>query len=109
MNEIRPNKAGIFPYVLNDNGWIFRNVALGNMTQYKILVAQNYNGVIIGVEGRGLYEFGGFAHQGYVKEKLGLKHDSDAANVADFINDQLQNGSQRQGTYMDHLCTEVVA
>jgi len=107
MSEVRPNKAGRFPCVIEnamEGECTITNVALGNMTQYRFIVAPTRRGVMIGIENKGCYEFGGFVHKGYVQEKLGLKFEGDCAAVADFINDQLKNNSDRQATYMEHLC-----
>jgi hypothetical protein len=109
MNEpIRPNKAGKFPFLLfnaSEGEHIISQVALGNMTQYRILTAKLKRGVFIAIEGVGAYEFQGFAHKGYVQDKLNIKHAGDAENIADFINDQMGTGTyERQGEYMAHLC-----
>lgn len=113
MNEpVRPNKAGKFPNVIHnasEGEHTLTQVALGNMTQYRLLVAVTRRGVFIAIEGIGAYEFQGFAHKGYVADKLNIKHEGDAANLADFINDQHAYGidqaiHERQGAYMEHLC-----
>jgi hypothetical protein len=101
MNPIRPNQAGVFPTV---GAGVF-SVALGNMSQFRIGIIPNGEGLFVAVEGIGAYEFFGYAHRSYIEEKLDIL-DGDAANLADFINDQLEPGSQRQGYYMKHLCTE---
>lgn len=105
MEPIRPNAKGIFPSVLTN---VLLPVALGNFTQYRILVAPTSRGVFVSVDGVGAYEFSGFAHWGYVMEKIKLKHDGDATNLADFINDQLGFCYPRQGRYAAQLCAEVL-
>lgn len=64
-------------------------VSLGNMTAYKIFVCQADQGLLVGIEGKGMYTFGGWVHADYAAEKLNLPFRSDAAAVADFINAQL--------------------
>jgi len=102
MNPTRPNKNGIFP-ILPDG---VHTVALGNGTQHQIIKYQDVYGVL----GKGCYEFSHFAHAGYVQQKLGFgSYEGDAANFADFINDQLGVGAERQGWYYEDLCEKEVA
>lgn len=102
MFTIRPNRP-------NNQGRRFRrlddgmyDVALGNGTQFEILVSrpsnaywvikngQLYPRTLIGVIGIGVYHFGhGWVHYTYVMEKIGGRHgglmEGDAKNLADFI------------------------
>jgi hypothetical protein len=99
---IRPNAQGVFPRVINGP----HQLALGNMTQFSILVYRSNGTLHLGIEGKGCYCFGIAADKAYVAEKLGLTFTGDAANVADFINDQLTKmPAPRQGQYEEGLCT----
>jgi len=112
-NAVRPNKEGIFPDVFWGTQVFRGDVALGNSTQYRICVAKIGRWFFVGVMERGAYEFDGYVHWSYAKDKLGLKHDGDARNVADFINDQIFFGGaggdlpfERQGKYDPSLCRD---
>ena len=103
---IRVNEQLIFPGVIPVGGdrWM-GEVALGNMTQYKICVINFGSWLVIAINERGCYEFDSFAHWTYTMEKLRIG-ESDAKNVSDFINDQLRHQfypadppSPRQGYY----------
>jgi hypothetical protein len=72
----------------------YGEVALGNGTQWRIgmfLVPKGrYAGwLAVGIEDHGFYIFEDAPHWGYVKEKLGISHASDAQSVADFIASQM--------------------
>lgn len=104
MTTIRPNKQGIWPRLMSG----IYSLALGNGTQFEAMLLTE-NGVALGLYGRGCYGFCIQADAGYVASKLGLTHYiGDAANIADFINDQLfEPGSvKRQGRYFDKLCED---
>lgn len=105
---VRPNSNGVFPNLLRDTNLFRGEVALANHTQYRICLAQIGSWVFVGILERGAYEFDGYAHWGYVMEKLGLKSEADARNVADFINDQILTNepAKRQGTYEPNLCRD---
>lgn len=102
MDTIRPNLAGIFPAAPRDE--IFE-LALGNGSQFTALVNVGPRGLFVAIEGRGAYTFAIRADAGYVGQKLGLsKYPGDAANLADFINDQNGPGeTSRQGDYATNL------
>lgn len=100
---IRPNHQGLFPRL----GLGVHDVALGNGTQFRIGIVPSFAGsIMVGVIGRGCYEFTHHVHASYVAEKLNLM-DGDAANMADFINDNLYQQSayvsKRQGHYLESL------
>lgn len=99
---IRPNNAGIFPMAPRNE--VF-DLALGNGTQFQVLVNVGPRGLFLAVENRGAYTFVTRATPGYVAEKLDLKrYMGDAANLADFINDQNGPGeTDRQGDYFSGL------
>lgn len=104
----RPNSKGIFPNVLKESNLFRGEVALGNYTQYRICLAWIGSWLFVGILERGAYEFDGYVHWGYAMEKLGLKNEADARNVADFINDQIHANDppERQGTYDPSLCRD---
>lgn len=105
--SIRPNSQGQFPQV---NTPFYGDVSLGNSTQYKIGIFRCVNGrLFVGVEGRGCYTFGNWCHYSYAAEKLNLKFEGDARNIADFINCQLGHPLEFedrvcQGKYDDNMC-----
>lgn len=94
--EIRPSR-GTFPRV--PSGTIIE-LALGNMTMFRVGVIWVGDGVHISVEGRGAYTFSVRADAGYVQHKLCVLP-GDATHLADFINDQLfiPGSVKRQGNY----------
>lgn len=111
MTTIRPNKQGIWPRLMPG----IYSLALGNGTQFEAAVLFNQDTLAeghelaLGLFGRGCYAFAIRADAGYVACKLGLTHYiGDAANVADFINDQLfEPGSvKRQGRYSPNFCED---
>lgn len=106
---IRPTKSGVFPRL--ETG--VHQVALGNSTQFTIGIihagVHGQCGLFVGVEARGCYHFANRADRGYVMDKLKLDpFDGDAANIADFINDQnFEPGEiERQGTYLESCCVK---
>ena len=106
---IRPTKSGVFPRL--ETG--VHDVALGNMTQFRIGIIRasvhGQDGLFVGVETRGAYHFSNRADTGYVMDKLKLApYDGDAAHIADFINDQnFEPGEiERQGTYLGSCCAK---
>ncbi len=97
--EERPNADNTFDR--RPSTFFYGNVALGNMTMYKIATTMLRNGYLfIAIENKGCYEFEHFAHANYVQDKLRLM-EGDAGNIADFINDQFPNRemTERQGRY----------
>jgi hypothetical protein len=105
MTTIRPNKQGVFPRLSNG----VHDVALGNGTQFRIVLHKTGYVVTVGIVTRGCYEFACRADAGYVADKLFLApFDGDAANIADLINDQMyEPGSiERQGHYSESLCAK---
>lgn len=101
MNTIeRPNKQFKFKQRPLGHFWV-GEVALGNMTQYNIWTYKSSHGeIFVAIQGRGAYRFFGFVYAGYSQAKLGLSYESDAAAVADFINDQMGwSHNHRQGQY----------
>ncbi len=94
--NIRSDCKGKFPKV--DFG-TFHAVALGNGTKFDIILNEDGGALIVSIMRKGCYPFSGFAHAGYVNEKLGIDNECDAGNVADFINDQLGLHTDRQGEY----------
>ena len=105
MSE-RPNRQGKFNIVSTP---FYGDVSLGNFTQYKVGIFRCANRrLFVGVEGNGAYTFEGWCHYGYVAEKLGLKFEGDARNMADFINCQLGIEHKQQGTYDSSLCEDDI-
>lgn len=108
MNVIRPTIEGRFPK-LNDG---FHDVALGNMTQYRIVIARQDPILFVGIVGKRCYEFTHQPHYGYVIEKLGLLN-GDAMAIADFIGCQINPESwtpspEHADNYRPNLCHSVV-
>jgi hypothetical protein len=104
MNTIRATSPGSFPY-LNDG---VHTVALGNMTQYEILIHRHRHSLWIGICGKGCYPFSHKAHPNYVQEKLKIL-EADANNVADFINCQWDfqiEGKEIHGNYYPSLLAD---
>jgi len=104
MTTIRPNKLGVFPRL--ETG--VHQVCLGNSSMFNIGIFAETFPLFVAIESHGAYGFGVTAHAGYVKDKLKLRFEGDAANIADFINDQLyEPGSiERQGEYTEQLCAK---
>lgn len=107
---LRPNQKGRWQRVVDqgNRGGLF-NVALGNMTQYRVGLMVTKNGVFVAVEGKGAYEFCFYADWRYVSGKLNIEFEGDAQNLADFINCQLGvYRDEPQGDYNRHpdLCQE---
>lgn len=103
MQTIRPKKDGKFDVIAGMYDYF--NLALGNSTMFRVgVLLTEEGGIFIGVEGKGAYTFGHFAHWTYVAEKLKLA-EGDARNLADFINAQLHDEAfEIQGTYEANLC-----
>lgn len=98
--EIRPTDRK-FPWLPSG----FYRVAMGQGNAYDILISRDhddYSGAVlrVGVEGIGFQTFSdnpdGFTHWSYVQEKL---RGVPAHNFADFINDQCDRKTERQGDY----------
>lgn len=113
MQEIiRPNAKGIpFPRLPLP---FYGRVALGNGSMLRIGVIQVWDeedgklvkdGVMLAIDGGMAYTFHTYANAGYVADKLGLVG-SDAPNMADLINCQLENGAPKQGHYEEWLCEQ---
>ena len=105
-STIRPNFGGYFP--MAPVGKVF-DLALGNGSQFRCLLAPCSSGLFLAVERFGAYTFAVTAHPGYVATKLGFgKYLGDAANFADFINDQLSGCTSgvRVGTYHSSLTAD---
>lgn len=108
--SIRPNRLGQFPKLLLP---FYGDVSLGNGTQYKIGMFICPNGrLFVGVENKGAYTFGSWCHHSYAKEKLNLRFEGDARNIADLINCQLGHplefeGVACQGGYDKNMCEDV--
>ncbi len=105
--SIRPTIDGKFPKL---DLPFYGDVSLGNSTQYKVGMFKTVSGrLFVGVEGKPCYTFGNWCHYSYAAEKLGLRFEGDARNIADFINSQLGHdlsaeGEKCQGTYDTKLC-----
>lgn len=107
MAIIRPTLQGIFPKI-DITRPFYGPVALGNMTQYTIGLFKNKEYLVVAIEGKGCYPFAHHAHWGYVADKLNLKYEADARNVADFINSQLgilTSDKEAQGYYYSECCS----
>jgi len=102
---IRPTTKGQFPKLRTG----VYDVALGNMTQFRIAVIQRKHGVMVGIIGKGCYEFTMAPHWTYISEKLGIHmaFKGDAMNLADFIACQMGlEGRKPVGEYMAKLCSD---
>ena len=84
----------------------FGSVALGNMTQWRVMAVRHAQWLHVGVESKGYYMFDSAVHWGYVKEKLNIQFEGDARNIADWINRQLGLDIETQGDYRDSFCGE---
>lgn len=108
MEPVRANKQDPRWDKVRDPNMIpfYGSVALGNVTQWKVgMFWINDYRLFFAIEGKGAYTFEGFVHYSYVMEKLGVKGESDARNIADFINGQLgYDGQVAQGNYREELC-----
>lgn len=114
---IRPTVSGVFPKVIDtsDLGASFwGSVALGNSTQHTfVLLVRDSSVLVVAYLGGGCYEFQGYAHWGYVMEKMGIQFEGDARNIADFINCQMdkawlpQGKYVSQGSYIERFCEEM--
>jgi len=108
MRIVRPNTRGEWTYLFTTEKTFIGSVALGNATQYQVfMIKDEMDRLYVAVMGRGAYEFSGHAHPSYVQQKLGLKFEGDASNLADFIN--TQNGSysyEKYGQYDSNLCVK---
>lgn len=94
--SIRPTTQGVFPKLIYP---FYGEVSLGNSTAYKMGVFKNPDGrLFLGIEGKGAYVFSGWCHWSYVQEKLSIRWENDARNVADFINCQLDH----EGVWLGH-------
>lgn len=100
MKNIKPNEVGIFEKMNLDENEMF-GVSLGNGSQFPIILNYIDEYLWVSVVGKGCYGFAGFAYWGYVNGKLNIGNESDARHMADFINDQLDLGEDRQGTYRE--------
>lgn len=103
---IRPNPQGVFPRI---KPGVVHDVALGNSSMFPIVVITDdgFGSMFVAVERHGAYCFSTQAHAGYVSEKLKIKHEGDAENIANFINDQMFEPGEveRQGRYAPKLCS----
>lgn len=105
MTTHRPNVEGRFERLALP---FYGAVALGNGTQYRISAFRQGSRLVVGIETHGTYTFGAFVHWAYAAEKLQLLQ-SDAENVADWINDQLSISPElRQGRYEPDLTSQGV-
>lgn len=113
MKEIRPNAQGFFPKLERPG---VHDVALGNGTLMRIALMDTNRGLLVAACGaclRGAYEFSIMPDVGYVTEKFKLdRYPGDAANLTDFICDQLREGDAdafdtRHGHYNGRLLKAV--
>ena len=82
-------------------------VALGNMTQFNMLIIKEDKGMTVGIESHGMYTFKGYSHFTYVAEKLNLLP-RDASTVADMINYMNHDMEYiEQGIYRSDLCSSA--
>jgi hypothetical protein len=90
----------------------YGKVSLANYTAFTIGMMRLQQGkqagkLFIGIELKGSYTFGGWAHWEYIAEKLMLG-EADARNMADFINTQndVINQAPMQGKYDKDILDE---
>jgi hypothetical protein len=100
MKTIRPNRQGYFTSLPSPT---VCDVALGNGSHFCVYLIRQEDRLHLGLEGAGAYRFDMSQHFTYVMEKLRLG-EGDARNMADFIADQLQVQTERQGSYEPRLC-----
>lgn len=104
---VRPNPEGFFP---NLRMPFYGLVSLANGTALSFgMFWARVDRLFVGVEMHGAYAFDNEVVWPYVTEKLRLQYETDARNVAAFINDQLypDNRSLRQGRYEAQFCLEA--
>ncbi len=103
--SIRPNSKGRFPKVGNG----IHDLALGNGTRFDVVTFHQPDGPIaFGVVGKGCYLFDSRPNPGYLAEKFNrLLLAGDAANLADFIGDQLDDDQEPYGNYNRKLCSDA--
>ena len=104
MTTIRPTKSGVFPRLKTG----VHQVCLGNSSMFDIGIIVFDRGIFAGINGYGAYHFAFRADAGYLQDKLKIRFEGDATNIADLINDQLyEPGSiERQGEYTEQLCAK---
>ena len=81
---------------------------LGNCTQYKIVTFIIQDALFLGIERIGCFLFNKENEKfpSYVAEKLNLDPNSDARNMADWLNIQLGFKTQEFGFYHDNFCVD---
>ena len=81
---------------------------LGNSTQYKIVTFMIQDALFLGVERIGCFLFNKENEKfpSYVAEKLNLDPNSDARNIADWLNIQFGFKTQEFGFYYDNFCVD---
>lgn len=102
MNDVNDIKVK-WPLVVAEWEKIYLNyIDLGNYTMFRMSIFKTATprlGLFVAIEDRGAFFFGmdKTLHKDYVGAKLGLE--GDRAQVADFLNAQLQNNEEQQGHY----------
>ena len=81
---------------------------LGNGTQYKIVTFIIQDALFLGIERIGCFLFNKENEKfpSYVAEKLNLDQNSDAGNIADWLNIQFGFKTQEFGFYHDNFCVD---
>lgn len=75
-------------------------VCLGNGTEHRVKLERVYLGLMISIDGgRTMYFSGGWTPWPTVRNRLRLIDESDAQNMADFINCQNETNPVLQGMY----------
>ena len=100
---IRPTIDGVFPQLPDG----LHDVALGNGTQYRVMIHRTDTDIAFGILGLGCYVFShGDQDPMYVSEKMGIRkmHEGDARNFSDFITSQFSQTFTRLGNYYPTLC-----
>ncbi len=99
---ISPFSAGHFPCLPSG----LYAVDVGNGSRFEVWQERRRGDILIGILGCGAYAFTHPHASGYLFEKLGFKHISDANNFADYLSCQfgvvpgtLPNTGTRQGSY----------
>lgn len=107
MNDIKVQ----WPLIVTEYDKPYMNyIDLGNYTMFRMAIFKTMfprNGMFVAIEDRGSFFFGvnKALHENYVSEKLLLSGDS--AQVADFLNAQLQIEHPQQGHYYEGVINNV--
>ncbi len=96
-------------WISSSRGYFNGRVSLGNMTELEVFICflPGEDGMFFGVSGHGCYRFNTTSYKNwdYIGTKLMLCQ-SDAKNMADFMNHLTHVKAQDQGRYDDRYCQD---